>query len=218
MVIPMDDRTRRMHPDTVQMSYGMAWVIQDYRGLQLQSHAGLIDGFRVHLTLVPREDLGIVLLNNLNHTQMNLALSNTLLDLFLFPKGRDWNRLLQDIGRADAIREAQRVGERERNRQANSRPTLPLAEYVGRYSHPAYGQADVKQEGATLLFRWNRIEGRLEHFQFDTFTIRAHPLDGTQIHFQVEKDGQVASLHLNEPALKFEMRRVKNGAGELLRK
>src|SRR5262249_61815766 len=69
----MDDTTRAMHPETNQMSYGMAWVIQDYRGRLLVSHAGAIDGFRAHITLVPKSRLGIVLLNNLHETRMNLA-------------------------------------------------------------------------------------------------------------------------------------------------
>lgn len=213
MVIPMDERTRRMHPETVQMSYGMAWVIQDYRGLELQSHAGLIDGFRVHLTLAPREGLGIVLLNNMNQTQMNLALSNTLVDALLAKPRRDWHRLLHDVLQADAAREFERTQAREKQRQGNAPPSVPLADYVGKYSHPAFGEAEVKREGNELVLRWNRIGGPLEHYQYDSFIIRAHPLDGTQIHFQMGKDGKVASLRLDEPALKFEMRRLSPESG-----
>ena len=214
MVIPMDDRTRRMHPETVQMSYGLAWVIQDYRGLQLQSHAGLIDGFRVHLTLVPREGLGIVLLNNLNQTQMNLALSNTLLDQILKLPRRDWNRLLLDIVRGDEKREAERIRERDKQRQLDTRPSLPLADYVGQYEHPAYGKAEVTREGTTLRLRWNRLAGRLEHYHLDTFTIRDHPLEGTQLQFQVGKDGRVAGLRLEAPALHVDLRRQTKGKQE----
>ena len=65
------------------MSYGMGWVLEDYRGVGLCSHAGAIDGFRVQITLVPKEKIGIVILANLHFTRMNLALSNSLVDLLL---------------------------------------------------------------------------------------------------------------------------------------
>ena len=37
---------RAIHPDTIQLCYGMAWVVQDYHGHRLISHGGAIDGFR----------------------------------------------------------------------------------------------------------------------------------------------------------------------------
>ena len=61
-----------IHCFTNQASYAMAWVIQDYRGVKLWSHGGVIDGFRAHITLVPDKRIGIAILNNRDGTQMNL--------------------------------------------------------------------------------------------------------------------------------------------------
>ena len=47
------------HPETKQMSYGLGWVIQDYRGNMLLTHTGLIDGFRAQITLAPKAGYGI---------------------------------------------------------------------------------------------------------------------------------------------------------------
>jgi CubicO group peptidase (beta-lactamase class C family) len=211
MVIPMDGLPRRMHPQTVQMSYGMGWVIQDYRGLELQSHAGMIDGFRIHITLVPREGLGIVLLCNLHQSQMNLALSNTLLDQILGLQRRDWNRFLLDIGRDESLHAAEVRAQRERQRQPDTHPSLPLESYAGRYEHPAYGSVELAKQGETLVWRWNRTIGRLEHYQFDTFTIRDEPLAGTRIQFRLGKDGRVAALHADGPGLNIEFSRQRPG-------
>ena len=93
MVIRLEGIDRDMQPDTVLMSYGMGWVLQDYRGVGLCSHAGAIDGFRVHFTLIPEKRIGIVLLANLQHTRMNQALSNSLVDLLLDLPKKDWNAL-----------------------------------------------------------------------------------------------------------------------------
>src|SRR5262249_40960848 len=81
--IRLEGAVRAEQPETVQMSYGLGWVVQDYRGHELVSHAGLIDGFRVHLALLPREGWGVAVLANRHRTRMNLALSNALVDLLL---------------------------------------------------------------------------------------------------------------------------------------
>ena len=76
------------------MSHALAWVVQDYRGHLLVQHTGVIDGFRVHLTLLPNDGYAFAILANREATRMNLALSNTLADLLLGLPGRDWNALI----------------------------------------------------------------------------------------------------------------------------
>jgi CubicO group peptidase (beta-lactamase class C family) len=186
MVIPMDDMTRKNHPDTVQLSYGMAWVVQDYHGQSLRSHAGLIDGFRVHLALVPRARLGIVLLNNLDRTQMNQSLLNSLLDHLLGLPRRDWNRYHLDLKVADDRRVAKEEREREAKIRHDTQPSLPLRDYVGTYSHKAAGEIEIASDGKTLRFSWQRLHGNLEHSQFDTFS--GLDLRGKEILFTFEID------------------------------
>jgi CubicO group peptidase (beta-lactamase class C family) len=47
-------------------SYGLAWVNEEYRGLNIVEHGGNIDGFSAEVQLVPSKGLGVVLLTNLN--------------------------------------------------------------------------------------------------------------------------------------------------------
>ncbi|MCI0703379.1 MAG: beta-lactamase family protein, partial [Planctomycetia bacterium] len=49
----MEGATKALFPETVQTSYAMGWVAHDYRGLKVCGHGGLIDGFRIQITLVP---------------------------------------------------------------------------------------------------------------------------------------------------------------------
>ncbi len=109
MVIRLEGIERELHPETVQMSYGMGWVLEDYRGVGLCSHAGAIDGFRAHITLVPEKKIGIVLLNNLQATRMNLPLSNALVDLLLGLPRKDWNGLCAEAVRKDEAAAAERA-------------------------------------------------------------------------------------------------------------
>src|SRR5262245_61449308 len=89
--IDMDEHERGLHPDTTRMGYALGWVVQDHKGLRLVSHSGVVDGFRVQVTLVPAKRLGLAVLANVYRTRLNLALSYTLLDRLLGLKGRDWD-------------------------------------------------------------------------------------------------------------------------------
>ncbi len=197
MVIPLVGVERDTHPETVQMSYALAWVVQDYRGEKLVSHAGLLDGFRVHITLVPRRRIGIVVLANQQGTRMNLALSNALVDDLLGLPKKDWNRLY--IGLRD--REAEKAATREREWRAqqvqNTKPGHDLSEYAGRYEHPAYGTAEVKVDADRLVWRLNSFAGPLEHFHYETWVLREPTLFlNTPVLFKPGPRGEVASMHV----------------------
>lgn len=198
MVIRLEGKDRDMHPDTVQMTYGLAWVIQDYRGQRLVSHAGAIDGFRAHVTMVPQAGIGIVLLNNLDQTQMNLALSNTLVDYLLGLPAKDWNAYLTaQVRKQHAAREAQLV-EREGRRHRDTHPAHPPAAYAGTYFHPAYGKCQVRLEDGVLVWKWHGFTGPLEHFEFETFTMRNERLGNPQIVFHSDRSGRVDNLRVQE--------------------
>jgi CubicO group peptidase (beta-lactamase class C family) len=194
MVIRLRPLDREMYSETGQMSYGMAWVIQDYRGRKLVSHAGAIDGFRAHFTLVPEERLGLVLLNNLHRTWMNQALSNRLLDLLLGLPRRDWDRHIAGAVRKEAAAAAERERQRQARRRQGTRPSRELAAYAGSYEHPAYGTARVALEGGTLVWRWNSFRAELAHFHYDTFTLPVEIMGTPQVVFTLDAHGTVARM------------------------
>jgi CubicO group peptidase (beta-lactamase class C family) len=188
------------NPDTLQMSYGLAWVIQDYRGHLLVSHAGTIDGFRAHITLLPRDGYALAILANRHHTRMNLALSNVLVDHLLGLPAKDWHGLFRGIVRnEDVAKQAQRE-RRERDRHAGTRPSRPLAEYAGVYEHPAYGRATVGLKDGRLEWTWSSFHVALEHYQSDTFVAKDENLDDPLIEFLVApREGVTGFNFLNLP-------------------
>src|SRR5262249_17842515 len=58
-IIPLHGTDKKLQPETDHMTYCMGWVRQDYRAKLLLSHGGTIDGFRTHITLLPKEKIGI---------------------------------------------------------------------------------------------------------------------------------------------------------------
>jgi CubicO group peptidase (beta-lactamase class C family) len=207
-IIRLEGDVRDMNPDTLQISYGMGWVIQDYRGQLLVSHAGAIDGFRAHVTLVPKAKLGIVLLNNLDRSQMNLALSNTLLDLHLDLPKRDWNAYVAEQVRKQEAAARARFQEREASRKPDTKPSRDLSAYAGTYEEPAYGTATISLENGSLFWKWSTFANQLEHFQKDTFTIQNSLLGYPRVNFTLGPDREVATMKVMDVA-DVEFKKVK---------
>ncbi len=199
MALAINGVNRALNPETNLMSYGMGWLIQDYRGQLLLSHAGAIDGFRAQFMLLPRQKLGIALLMNLHQSRINLALGNSLVDLFLGLPARDWNAEFLAVVKKEEGERRRRVEERLKQRQPNTKPTLALPAYAGTYEHPAYGKARVAVENGVLILRWSNFRCDLEHFHHDTFLFKQDVLDGTTVTFVLSDGGSVTAMDVALP-------------------
>jgi CubicO group peptidase (beta-lactamase class C family) len=201
-IIPLAGSDGLMQPETIQMSYGMGWVIQDYRGEKLVSHAGRIDGFRTHITLVPKAQLGIVLLNNLDATDMNLAISNSIVDLVLRLRTRDWNAYLGKVAkdRDENVKNVLKEREERRHqlRKEGPLPSRKLEAYTGEYFEPAFGTARVTLEKGQLVWHWSTFTAPLEHSHFDTFLAKNEILNNPLINFTLGVNGEVVTMYAVE--------------------
>jgi CubicO group peptidase (beta-lactamase class C family) len=193
-IIRFDANAQTLSPDSTYMSYGFGWVIQDHQGEKIISHAGSIDGFRVHITLVPQRKIGWAILANLTHTRMNLALSNSLLEKLLGLKERDWNQYYGRLVEKAKAQEKQTIASRDRQRKLGLKPTLSLKDYVGFYSDPAYGTLEVRAVGMELRLRWGQMDFKLNAFDRDLMTVDDPMLGELPVHFQV-RDGSVHSVN-----------------------
>lgn len=185
-IIPSNEITRTTFPYTAQLTYAMGWVVSDYRGVKVLSHAGLIDGFRCQLTLLPAQGIAIGLLDNLHATWMNLALTNRLIDLLLELPVTDWNAYFGEIARHDKKDEEETRRRREELRKRGERPGLPLEAYVGKYENPAYGIAEVSLQSGKLVWHWGSFTRDLLAFHGDTFELRDVLRDEQDVGFVVD--------------------------------
>jgi CubicO group peptidase (beta-lactamase class C family) len=190
ITIRMTDEARSLAPETLQMSYGLGWTIQDYRGhLQVQ-HAGLIDGFRVQMTLLPKDGYAFAVLANREATRMNLSLGNALTDLLLGLPPRDWNKYLLGVVAEQEQTAQVQARQAALARQRDPRPPSASAEVLaGAYEEPAYGQAVVVAGKDGLIWEWSAWKVPLEHDNGDLFRLKAPGnayLDGLPVWFAVE--------------------------------
>jgi hypothetical protein len=148
----------------------MGWVLQDYRGELLVSHAGALNGFRTHVDLLPQRNAGFVLLINEGRGLALIAVRNALADLLSGKPVRDWSAYYLMVDRRADEKEAKDREERLAKRQQNTTPTRPLADYAGTYENGAYGPATITVVDGALVLQWSRLTLPLTHFHYDVFT------------------------------------------------
>ncbi len=186
MVQPLDDTTLRLYPDRIQQTYGLGWSIFDWQGQPVISHGGSIDGFRSHLTLLPRQKIGFAILINLGFDGLVENIRNTFLDQFLAGPHRDWWKITRD----DKLKHKSKTPEKPKF----SKPTVRLENFCGTYTDPGYGTVTIHLE-EKLKLEYAGISVKLKHVTRDIFVCEdiyfAH-----ELHFSMDKLGKVKSLTL----------------------
>jgi CubicO group peptidase (beta-lactamase class C family) len=207
-------------PEMPYLMYGMGWFVQPYRGREMVHHGGNIDGFSARVTFLPNDDLGIVVLTNLNGTSLPTVVTLDLIDRFLGEEPTDWSgRYLALTKQIEGAQEQAEAVE-EVGRRKGTQPSHPLAEYAGTYAHPAYGEIEVTMPGdalhsAALHFAYHTLESPLEHWHYDVFRAADEELEGAKLAFEAGLSGHVERLVMDlQPgvaAIEFE----KQPAAEL---
>lgn len=199
-VIRVDSAARASNPYTHLQAYGLGWFLQDHRGRLMVHHGGNVDGFTALVGMIPEEQIGVVLLTNMNGTGITTPLMLRIFDLHLKAPAKDWSaealqRLEADRGRARAAQ-----ARAEGQRVAGTRPSLPLAAYAGTYTDSLYGDVVVKEEGGTLQLAFGpNWRGSLEHYHFDSFRVRFDTpvLPPVPVTFRIGANGKVEQVQLD---------------------
>jgi CubicO group peptidase (beta-lactamase class C family) len=61
------------NPQALFMTYGMGWSISDYKGFIVIDHGGMVAGFTAYIAMVPKKQLGIVILSNMDNRMKSLV-------------------------------------------------------------------------------------------------------------------------------------------------
>jgi len=199
-VIRIDTLTARLYPEVNFRAYGLGWSLQDYRGRKMVHHGGALDGMRTHVAMLPRENLGMVVIANAAPTSLHIALIYRVLDSYLGTPRRDWSRELFEVAERQRGESERHEREREAERVADTRPSLPLGRYAGTFNERMYGDVVVAEENGGLVIRFGPFyEGDLEHWHFDTFRVtwRDRSMGRSMATFALGADGAVRALALD---------------------
>ena len=196
-IVPREPGWMLMAPNANFMTYGMGWFLNDFRGHKVVQHGGNIDGMSALVGMLPEENLGVVVLTNLNGNGLTHAVMYRIFDSYLGEEQTDWStRALTVMDSLRGLGEAQ-LAQMEAARVSGTSPSLELDKYAGTYEHEMYGEFDVSLDGGKLQIRSddNHV-GELEHWHYDTFQITwRDPMMGKGfVSFEIDPMGKVANM------------------------
>lgn len=184
--------------------YALGWTINDYYGRLRVGHTGGYTGMLSAVSLIPDENLGVVVLTN-GMKGLYGAIVNYTIDRFLKAPERDWStELLQQQKKNPDTR----IENRLKARLTSTKPTLPLEKYAGEYRCDAYGRITVKKEHDKLKIYFEHtpdFSSTLEHWHQDVFQIKWDNEEimswfsfGT-VKFELDNNAKVTGIHFDVP-------------------
>jgi len=151
-------------------TYGLGWFQHDYKGKKVNFHTGSLAGATAIHAQLPDERLGIYIFGNYDHAEVRHALVYKAFDHFALGGARDWSaEFLKLYGNIKAEGE-KKEKEFEARRVINTKPSLAIEQYTGKYSDPLYGEVIVAADGDRLTFNVNNyVKATFDHWNYDTF-------------------------------------------------
>ena len=186
-----------MNPSAHLMAYGLGWILSDYEGKYLVQHGGNIDGMTALVAMLPEEKFGIVILSNMNGSQMPTTIMLRALDMQLRRPAKDWSGQLRTRYDSLLTRARAMQARAASQRVANTKPSLALAEYAGTYADSMLGTVKITESNGTLNFGFGSTwKGPLEHWHFDTFHLKLDtPILGViPVTFRLNAAGKVDEM------------------------
>lgn len=183
-------------------SYALGWMERDYQGHRLIMHTGAVFGAQAILILIPERNVGISVAVNSEDGEAALGVAYELLDHYLERPYYDWGAAWQTFVQQRDQRAVAMLQQQVAATATESRPSLPLERYAGRYEDPWYGPMVVSHgtDGKLMIdFTLTPgMTGELTHWQYDTFRVtwRDRLIEPAYVTFQLDADGAVARVNL----------------------
>jgi hypothetical protein len=170
----------------------------------MAEHGGNINGFSSLVTLLPEQNIGVVVLTNLDGNPVPNILTYNICDRLLGLDEVAWSERFKKFW--IALKEAEQKGKEktEADRVASTHPSHSLDAYVGEYEHPGYGIFSVKLEDDQLRGMFNSMSSLLNHYHYDTFEMVLETVDvHMKVSFFTNTRGDIDSLSTPfEPTVK----------------
>ncbi|MDO8550649.1 MAG: serine hydrolase [Ignavibacteria bacterium] len=188
--------------------YALGWGLEDYEGRELVEHTGGVNGFVTSVTLVPEENLGVVVLTNTGQNGLFVALKWEIIDAFLGLPYRNYSETFFERFGAGRKNEEKRTAELRDSVDMDLTPSLALNDYSGRYLHDVYGYIDITRNGDLLEMSFehhSNLKGKLESLGENRFLCTySDPMYGIRVIPFVTEGNKVKSFTLSvHPFVEF---------------
>lgn len=176
-------------PVSANMSYGLGWFVDDYKGLRLLHHGGNTLGFTADLAFLPEADIGIAVLTNAQGANfLTEAIRYRLLELVYNQEQRyddyaHYRYALIEQYLGDA---ATKVGVLD---------TREVAAYLGRYINQDLGAIQLTVWGDRLFLVTSEAHADLRpqfnaHAEIERYVVYSPPLAGIPVQLTRNEQGE----------------------------
>jgi CubicO group peptidase (beta-lactamase class C family) len=167
------DHTTRNDFNRHFSAYGLGWGLSDYHGHLRVGHTGAYDGMITAVTLIPDENMGVVVLTNGMKSPI-MAATYYAIDKFLGMETRDWSaEYLERTNNRQ--KEDTRISSRKEKRVPATSPSIELLEYAGSYQSDIYGEIRISLESNQLRMEFEHspyLSATLSHWHYDVWEIK----------------------------------------------
>jgi len=142
-IIPVDGVKAGLHNHTMFM-YGLGWFIEPYKGYTLIHHGGNTAGFSPTIGFIPQENLGIIILNNLDMTPLRDVLLYEMIDHILGLSKTDWNSKYHEVFDRLAQSGSRKNSTHKQSEESSKPASHSLVTYTGSYAADGYPDFQVR--------------------------------------------------------------------------
>ena len=201
-------RSTDLDPEVGYPNYGMGLFVTTYRGHKYVEHGGNLDGFSLLISFLPDDNVGSVILLNMEGSSLREVLAYNIADRLMGLDQVDWNK--RELDRYFAFKKSDEEA-RDKNyvpRRTGTQFSHPIDEYVGEYANPAYGTVEIARAGndRDLKITYHTMQSTAQHWHYDVWRVPHDPLDllqETEIMFNTDWEGNIATLSSTlEPRVK----------------
>ncbi|MEN8250949.1 MAG: serine hydrolase, partial [Bacteroidota bacterium] len=178
-------------------SYGLAWFQQDFQGRKIDFHTGSLLGLTAIIGLDRANNKAVIALGNRDHAELRHALLWEVMDNSIDNSRLDWNQEIFDLYEKRANKREKNWEETCKKQIKNTKTSLPLDAYTGKYQNSIIGNIIVEKYDSILIYKSELIEFEMSHWHFDTFLFRNLPMQIRDFAtFTIGIDGMVSSFEL----------------------
>ncbi|HWW74655.1 MAG TPA: DUF3471 domain-containing protein, partial [Pyrinomonadaceae bacterium] len=193
--------------EVLNTAYGMGRQTASYRGRLITMHGGDLPGFHSQISYMPRERVGVIVFVIGDHVApLYNPVSYNVYERLLGMDQTPWTDRLLEIRLKNKKAGTEARSKAGAARVADTKPSHPLADYVGEYEHPAYGILKIGMKDGQLQFDFHKIHFPLTHFHYERFDTPDDEQDGKwSVNFATNPQGDVdrATMSLDEAEAVF---------------
>ncbi len=200
--------TAKSYLDFEREGYAWGWYTGQYKGQKMLHHFGGFAGTHAHLSFMPEQKIGLVVLNNDDFlgSRLTSIIANHVYGTFLneveieVQTAQRFKQLNQQV-----VQIPKRLA--QQNQKVQARKLLlskSIENYLGRYQHPLLGDLWVtKNNQSQLKLSWGQLKTIATGFdQVDVIRLTFDPTSGEVVRFGMDETGNVIK-HLEYEGIKF---------------